>query len=126
MATVLAPGQSTLEWSAEEERTYKLECLARKDLHALGSLFGYHGDGKTTSGELFARALKQEKLECMTRHKLVALAKFLEIEADQKSAVIIEKILFYVAGAAKQAVPAMPLIPVTAGTDCVTYYYVSC
>ena len=109
----MAPGQSTLEWSAKEQRTYKLECLARKDLHALGSAFGYHGDGKTTSGELFARALKQEKLECMTRHKLVALAKFRAIEADQKSAVIIEKILFFVAGAAKQALPATPIKPVT-------------
>ena len=104
MATVMA--------AVSSQRTYELECVARKDLNALGSAFGYHRDG-TTSGELFARALKQEKLECMTRHKLVALVKFLAIEADQKSAVIMEKILFFVAGAAKQALPATPIKPVT-------------
>ena len=50
--------------AVSSQRTYELECVSRKDLQALGEAYGYHGDGKTTSGELFARALKQEKLEC--------------------------------------------------------------
>ena len=99
--------------SREGVRAYELECVSRKDLQALGHAYGYHGDGKTTSSELFARALKREKLECMTRRALVALAKFLAIEANQGNAVIIEKILFYVAGAAKQALLATPIKPVT-------------
>ena len=68
MATVMAAVSSKPTYASREDiRAYELECVSRKDLHALGQAYGYHGDGKTTSGELFARALKREKLECMPR-----------------------------------------------------------
>ena len=68
-----------------------------------------------TAGDQFASDLTQGRFEMWTRSSLLTLAKDFGIGAvNQKSAVIIQKILFYVADVTKQALPAMPIIPVTA------------
>ena len=90
----------------------RTECMSRKDVLAVAKKYGFSlkvaGDGMEFPD------IRSSHLGNLRRRDLQTLAKEFAIDGSQKSTVIIEKILFYVAGAAKQAVPAMPLIPVAA------------
>ncbi len=106
--------------AAPSSQRPELECASRrKDWQALVKKYGYADEtaakwGLGTASDMFASDLTQGRLEMWTRSSLLTLAKDIGIGAgNQKSAVIIQKILLYVADVTKQALPAMPLIPVT-------------